>query len=704
MAIILSTILARIISSLINYYLNRNKVFNSQEDKKMDKVTLIKYYLLVIIQMLVSSYSVSIIYSLTKINETLIKIPVECVLFVVNFFVQKLFIFNKEKNKINYKLNIKKGKLFIFIISLLTSWSLTYMPIVTDFVVKIDFRTNSVINIILILFFYKFYSKYYEKTERRKVFKVISTIFTILIILGYSYEKVDSAILVFKNIQYIALSIIKYIGYYNLFNLTLNLIYENIEKLNIKEKTYNNKYIKMFIENPFKVSFLVILGVYLIYLLIFYPGVVGYDPSYQIKEMMGIPNFYTESINLIDPNVIITAFNPVIHTLLIGGLFKLGHMLGNDNFGIFLYSLLQVLACSAVYAYSIKFLKDEKVKTKILLIILGIYTLVPIFPFYSICAFKDTYFAILFMLFIIQLYKLIKYEVTKKNVILLIINALFLCLVRHNGILILLFTLPTAFIVLKEKRIQIALVLVISLSLYFTYSNVIIPSFNITPTSPREVLSVPIQQISALIVHNENIIENEDKYIIDQIIDYDSVKENYDPELSDPIKNTYNKDATTEDLINFFKVWFKYLLKKPFTYIEATINNAYGYFYPDAQNWYFYYKKYNVLNEVGFDYHYNSLSVPRAILSGIGQIYPYIPVVGTLANIGLICWIYIYMIAHLVINNRKKYIILMIPAFALIFSCLIGPVNTYFRYVLPYCITLPLIALLLYKNRKDIID
>jgi hypothetical protein len=115
-----------------------------------------------------------------------------------------------------------------------------------------------------------------------------------------------------------------------------------------------------------------------------------------------------------------------------------------------------------------------------------------------------------------------------------------------------------------------------------------------------------------------------------------------------------------------------------------------------------YSKKYNVLNEAGFDYHYNSLSIPRKVLTVYGQVYPYIPIIGTLANIGLIFWIYLYMTAHLVINKQKKYIILMIPAFALIFSCLVGPVNTYFRYVLPYSITLPMLAILLFKNRKDI--
>ena len=92
--IVLSTILARIISSFINYLLNKDKVFK-EKDKSFK--TIIKYYLLVIVQMLVSALGVKNLYSLIKINPTIIKIPVEIILFMCNYFIQKIFIFKKRK-------------------------------------------------------------------------------------------------------------------------------------------------------------------------------------------------------------------------------------------------------------------------------------------------------------------------------------------------------------------------------------------------------------------------------------------------------------------------------------------------------------------------------------------------------------------------------------------------------------------------------
>jgi len=94
-AIIIGTIIARIISSLVNYLLNKNKVFNHDNGKSIDRSTLIKYYSLVVIQMFVSAFSVWITHKLIHIDVTIIKIIVDGLIFIVNYFVQKKYIFKK---------------------------------------------------------------------------------------------------------------------------------------------------------------------------------------------------------------------------------------------------------------------------------------------------------------------------------------------------------------------------------------------------------------------------------------------------------------------------------------------------------------------------------------------------------------------------------------------------------------------------------
>lgn len=98
--IILATILARVISSFINYLLNKDKVFKS--DEKNSK-TIVKYYILVVIQMLVSAFAVDNLYKLIKIDATIIKVPVEFILFICNYLIQKILIFKRGKNENNQK-------------------------------------------------------------------------------------------------------------------------------------------------------------------------------------------------------------------------------------------------------------------------------------------------------------------------------------------------------------------------------------------------------------------------------------------------------------------------------------------------------------------------------------------------------------------------------------------------------------------------
>ncbi len=88
-SIIISTILARILSSLYNFIMNSKFVF-----KKYSKKMLVQYYILVIVQMLLSSILVYVINRfLLDTFATIIKFFVDIMLFIINYFIQKLFIF-----------------------------------------------------------------------------------------------------------------------------------------------------------------------------------------------------------------------------------------------------------------------------------------------------------------------------------------------------------------------------------------------------------------------------------------------------------------------------------------------------------------------------------------------------------------------------------------------------------------------------------
>ena len=87
-SIIISTVAARILSSLYNFKINAKMVF-----KNMSNKSLFRYIILVIAQMIISALSVSYLSRVIPINVTAIKIVVDIVIFMVNFVVQREFVF-----------------------------------------------------------------------------------------------------------------------------------------------------------------------------------------------------------------------------------------------------------------------------------------------------------------------------------------------------------------------------------------------------------------------------------------------------------------------------------------------------------------------------------------------------------------------------------------------------------------------------------
>ena len=279
---------------------------------------------------------------------------------------------------------------------------------------------------------------------------------------------------------------------------------------------------------------------------------------------------------------------------------------------------------------------------------------------------------------------------------------LLMCLFRNNGIYICLLTLPVLFFMSKINRIKILTLIILLFGSMQITNKVVIPALGVSDGSIREALSIPFQQTARLVKYNSGIIDDEDKDIIDKVLVYDTLDERYDPNLSDPVKNKFNPHATKEDLMNYFKVWFKYLLKDPMCYINATLDNTFGYIYPNVHRWYLYYDYWDdLVNPDIIDYHFEGVPVLRMILRNYGETFPFIPLVGLLSNIGASCYMVIILTAYLFNKKNKKYIVVLLPMYLSILICIAGPANTYFRYVMPYMFVLPSVTCLLLSKIKE---
>ena len=95
--IFLATVFARILSSVYNFVMNRSIVFDV--NGKIGS-HVVKYYALVLVQMLASAGIVALFANVILFTETIVKIFVDICLFFISFQIQKRWIFKRDEKTI----------------------------------------------------------------------------------------------------------------------------------------------------------------------------------------------------------------------------------------------------------------------------------------------------------------------------------------------------------------------------------------------------------------------------------------------------------------------------------------------------------------------------------------------------------------------------------------------------------------------------
>ena len=548
---------------------------------------------------------------------------------------------------------------------------------------------------------------------------ICSIIYEIFTVIGKSYKKENSWGVIKSNIPFAILETIGISAIIYIILVILKKIYKTIRDSNKnKEKLKKLKINKLFNKHPFIFSMISILIGWAIYIVAFYPTIMTIDGYNQLKAFFNIKNYYSDTVILLSENVLLTNHHPVLHTLLMAGLLKLGRLFGNDNLGLFFYSIVQIIILSSALSYTIKYLKENKVRSRFIYIVLLIYMLVPIYGFYAMTATKDTIYTALIIFFIIEIHKFITKNKDKKlkamQIIKLIILMIFICLMRNNGIYVVLLTLLTMLPYSKINIKKVIILTIIIILLYTTYINILLPHFKITNGSIREALSIPFQQTARYIKYYEKDVTEEEKQTINKVLAYDKLKKEYKPENADPIKSKYKKQATKEDFKEYFKVWFNQFLKHPGIYVESFINNSYGYVYPMKTEYYIHYEDLNnpilkIIANYGYmnynvkfmDYSYNEqYSNLRGILVKYAKRFQKIPIMQLIVNVGFNTWVLIFMIAYSIHKRKYKNILVLMPSIVTFLVCLASPINNYLRYALPIIFSNPMLILLLTKKEE----
>lgn len=450
-----------------------------------------------------------------------------------------------------------------------------------------------------------------------------------------------------------------------------------------------------------------LLLLWLPYWIPIFPGGAWYDTGAQITQFMGV-----------EP---ITKANPLLQTALAGGFFRLGVLLGKAEIGVGLYVALQAIISALVMAYGAVTLYKNNQNLKITAVLLFFFGINPTVPIYIWNIGKDTNFGIMILLAVICLANIYREgRLTKADRILFPLSLVLMALLRNAGIFLAV-TFGTAAIFAaqkeapkdqkeKQKRITArGLIAILSaasiaIALLFEVSTDALLHVN-KKVNETENLSIPLLQMAGYITAYPDELTEEEKAILDKVINVDEVPAVYNPDISDPLKDAYaGKSPTAEDMKAFWSLYFRFLSRHPLKFLEVLIAKSYGYFDPFTGRIDKPFTCYGfgqiggrIEGMLGIQLH-SATDDLSAIMNYVSDLEN-IPVVQLLTRCGFYMALLLYFIFASIRYRVNRWIILPMAAFAA--GLVATPVNAYFRYNIPLVFCAPFLILMVYVTERE---
>lgn len=395
---------------------------------------------------------------------------------------------------------------------------------------------------------------------------------------------------------------------------------------------------------------------------------------------------------------------------------QIGRSLGSDSLGILFVVVVQSTICLSVYASVIALQIRLLLPRALSLGTTAFFALCPIWASYAQAIEKDTLFAAFFCLFSLALFNILRNRsdprlIDSRTWLALAFSSVMVCIFRNNGLWAILPTFILLVIALRPLRRKILLSLgsgiLLSISLIF----VCLPLIGIPKGSSGEALSIPFQQTARYLTEYPNDVTPDQMAKINNVLAGDNLAALYNPELSDPVKGTFKSDATTEDLLAYGTVWLEMLAQHPDSYIQATLNNIFGYLYPsgvfdDHVDTYFFATNTSPTINTGYfdtNYCFNSTERIREIVVDASYVLERVPVLGLTVSCAMYVWIFLILLGYAFSRRNALALLLSIPSAITVLICFASPVNGCIRYLLPVMATLPIIAMacLMHKDRRN---
>ena len=151
-----------------------------------------------------------------------------------------------------------------------------------------------------------------------------------------------------------------------------------------------------------------------------YPGVLTVDSMNQLGQVMGIDQYSNH--------------HPWIHTAIIKLFYETGYRIsGSAYVGIACYTFFQVIIVSLSIAYSIECMYEFGFDRKTRITLLLCFILLPYNLMYAVTMWKDILFSMSVLVMTVTIMRINSSD-TIRDRVMFVISALFMCVLRHNGL------------------------------------------------------------------------------------------------------------------------------------------------------------------------------------------------------------------------------------------------------------------------------
>ena len=461
--------------------------------------------------------------------------------------------------------------------------------------------------------------------------------------------------------------------------------------------------------------------------LAYYPSVFAYDAEGQLYQVLAADY---------------STHHPLLHTLFLGAFFRLGIARGSVSAGMAVHSVVQMALMACAFGWAVSFLYQRRVSGRVRAALLLFFAVFPANSVLALSTTKDVLFAALVLVYTLWLYRVAcsqgpgsgrntahgqSEKVGGKEMAACVFWAVLMLLFRNNAVYAFVVSAPVVYLGLGGRtqgeesggrnaarsglaRKRYLYMTLLTLVLYGICAFSLKAITHAQNGSPREMLSVPLQQMARTRVKAEEKIEPSMRQELEKYIPSEWVFAAYNPHLADPVKS---RAVIHDDPAGLIRTWIRLGLAHPAIYIDAFFDNSLGLWYLwdtshaeiygiGTESGFGYLSTDNRVMPAGFEVEEHSLLPElRAFMEKIvsDNAYRKIPLLRLLFAPALYGWLlYLYIVTAF---YRKKYRealpVVFLAAYGL--TLLLSP-TVLVRYIYPMMVTIPVILPCLMLDEK----